>query len=88
MVISTYKNNIAFKLICFIIIYGKVAEWFKALAWRASKCESISQVQILSFPPFILKLTIICIIGYIITALIFIVYYFKINLLIYPILKY
>ena len=30
---------------------GKVAEWFKAHAWKACKGATLSQVQILSFPP-------------------------------------
>ena len=31
---------------------GKVAEWFKAHAWKACKGATLSQVQILSFPPY------------------------------------
>ena len=30
---------------------GKVAEWFKAHTWKACKGATLSQVQILSFPP-------------------------------------
>lgn len=34
-------------------IYGKVAEWFKVLAWKASVREIVPGVRIPPFPQFI-----------------------------------
>ena len=36
-----------------IIIYGSVAEWLKAHAWNACMQGTVSEVRILSLPPYL-----------------------------------
>ena len=43
-----------FKQFYFFVIFGEMAEWFKAHAWKACLGETLSWVRIPLSPPFFL----------------------------------